>query len=463
MPKDRWGVDYENIGTFTPSGKVTTKPNYTTDAVTADMAYAIKKAGGDASAAGAADRYAENLLNRIGSSRADGSTVSRSDVINELNRLGYKTKDAGDWTTVGGQQYLTSGDDYDWLKKTYSDLGINPNIYGGNAAGSYVPAQGYTVGQKNDQVNGQVGGDAWGSYLSAYQDALNQQLEAIAGQKAQAAEDAENQKRQAYVAWKQGQKALKNQLSASGLNDSGFSETSNIALSADYGNQLGTINSNLNNALQGINENYANTALSGAGTMANLAQQEYANRVAQQQWQAQQEQQARENAWYEENMANQLAQQELENNRYTTEQAESKLKAQADAALSMGIWSPTIEQYYGLSKADVQKYYNSLKKKTSTQSSKKKSSKDDEGSAIVAYGGDLQGNNGGTAAMYMGRPLSDTAATKAENQRLADTMQYGVLAGAYGLDPALLPQIREIASKNGMSMEAVMKAYANQK
>ena len=59
-------VQNNNDGTYTISGGLTFKNNYTTDQITPAMSYAIKQAGGDPNSIKAADNYAEDLLGRIG-------------------------------------------------------------------------------------------------------------------------------------------------------------------------------------------------------------------------------------------------------------------------------------------------------------------------------------------------------------------------------------------------------------
>ena len=337
-----------NNGTYTTSNGLTFKNNYTTNTITPAMSHAIKQAGGNPNDPKAADKYVENMLGRIGTLSANsGQVLTAADVQKELNRLGYKANGAGgDWMTVGSQQFLTGGDEYNKLKNTLNDIGRgNMNIYNGET----MPAQGNIYNYYAAQAGG--GNVGYSSYMDAYAKALEQQLSRIDEQKRLAAENADKEKRQAYVAMKLGQKALNEQNAASGLQDSGYSEQSNIALTADYGNNLNTIDANYQKYLNDLAGTYADTALSGAGTLANLAQQDYANRVAAQQYADKMAQQQLENEWYEREWAAKQAQNE-QNLAY--EQAKTK----ADAAMNLGLWMPEIEQIYGINQQEYRAYLN---------------------------------------------------------------------------------------------------------
>ena len=335
-------------GTYTTSGGLTFKNNYTADKVTPGMSYAIKQAGGDPTKAGAADDYVEKLMGRIGTRSANGDYVlSAADIQKELNRLGYKANGAGnDWMTVGSQQYLVGGDEYNKLKSTLNDIGRGDmNIYNGqnlNGVTNYV-----------GNGNSSSGNLGYSSYMDSYAKALQQQLDRIDEQKRLATENADREKRQAYVAMKLGQKSLNEQNAASGLQDSGYSEQGNIALTADYGNNLNTISNNYQQYLNDLAGTYADTALSGAGTLADMYQQDYQNRLAAQKYADQMAQQQLENQWYEREWAAQQAQNQQELNY-------NQAKTKADAAMSLGIWSPEIENVYGVTQAEYQNYLRSL-------------------------------------------------------------------------------------------------------
>lgn len=360
-------VQNNNDGTYTTSGGLTFKNNYTTDKITPEMSYAIKQAGGDPNGIKAADKYAEDLLGRVGSISANtGKVLTAQDIQNELTRLGYQVSTNGDWTNVGSQSYLTSGQDYDYLKDLYAKQGYgNVNIYNGNGlpgygsnGGSYVSSGASNVLPDGINYGGSdyAGVDGYSSYVDAYMQALQNQLDYLNDQKKLAEDNADQEKRQAYVAMRLGQKALNEQNAASGLQDSGYSESSNIALTADYGNNLNTIANNYQNYLNELNGVYADTALSGAGTVADLqrqaeqdafARQQYADKLAQQQW---------ENQFAEKQYADQLAQQQLQNQLYQSENDLSLAKTRADAALNIGLWTPDVQTVYGLTQEQFNSY-----------------------------------------------------------------------------------------------------------
>lgn len=345
-------------GTYTQGG-ITFKNNYTTDKVTPGMSYAIKQAGGNPNAPKAADEYAEKLMGRIGTKSANGDYIlTRDDIAKELARLGYNVNSSNnDWTGVGSQQFLTGGDVYNQLKDTLNKAGYgNMNIYNGqNIYGSNANAPGYGLSGAgaNYVGNGNSSGNlGYSSYIDSYAQALQKQLDRIDEQKRLAAENADREKRQAYVAMRLGQKALGEQNAASGLQDSGYSEQGNIALTADYGNNLNTIGANYQQYLNDLAGTYADTALSGAGTLADLYQQDYQNRLAAQKYADQLAQQQLENQWYEREYADKQAQNQQELNY-------NQAKTKADAAMSLGIWSPEIETVYGVTQAEYQNYLRS--------------------------------------------------------------------------------------------------------
>ena len=320
-PNGGYYEEYDNGTIKSGNSNVKLKQNYTTDVVTDAMKQAISASGGNPNGQGAADWYAEKLLNRVGTESANrpGHSLTLEDIQAELNRLGYKTNmsSANDsttkqgatnnWMTIGGQQYLVGGQDYDWLKNEYNDLGLtNVNMYGGNTAKNYIPTNGNAIGRKSTPQE---------LYQNAYEQALAQELERIEGLKAQAAQQQNDQNRRAYIAMRQGQKALANQAAASGLNDSGYSETSNVALMRDYGNNLNTINQDYLDYLANVDQNYTQTALQGA-------QYQYEQQLAALERARALEQQQYENAFKKQQYADAMAQQLLENEyREKTDQA----------------------------------------------------------------------------------------------------------------------------------------------
>lgn len=423
------------------------KNNYTTDYITPDMAYAIQQTGGNPYDKNAVDNYVRDLLGRVGTVSANtGNVLTLQDIQNELNRLGFQTSTNGDWTTVGGQQYLTSGDDYDYLKNFYQQNGYgNVNIYTGQPinGGNYV----------NGVYNGSAptygsGTDLYDNYLSAYQEALNQQLANIEEQQRLAQASADEQQRQAYVAMRLGQKALNEQNAASGLQDSGYSESSNIALTADYGNNLNTIANNYQNYLNQLSGLYADTALSGAGTMAEMSRQEYLDRLAAQQYADQLAQQQWENQFAERQYADQLAQQQLQNQLYQSENDLSLAKTRADAALNLGLWTPDVQTVYGLTEAQVKAALAEVNFNSGSS---------------YSGGGSKQNNNVGTPKIPEQKQapvIQDaTTAQRTANARNNYANAIKQIEQTYGLSPAEAKAVYETAQLTGASVAQIAAMY----
>ena len=445
-----------NNGTYTTSNGLTFKNNYTTNTVTPAMSHAIKQAGGNPNDPKAADKYVENMLGRIGTLSANsGQVLTAADVQKELNRLGYKANGAGgDWMTVGSQQFLTGGDEYNKLKDTLNDIGRgNMNIYNGEM----MPTQGNIYNYYAAQAGG--GNVGYSSYMDAYAKALEQQLSRIDEQKRLAAENADKEKRQAYVAMKLGQKALNEQNAASGLQDSGYSEQSNIALTADYGNNLNTIDANYQQYLNDLAGTYADTALSGAGTLANLAQQDYANRIAAQQYADKMAQQQLENEWYEREWAAKQAQNE-QNLAY--EQAKTK----ADAAMDLGLWMPEIEQIYGINQQEYQAYLNEQSMAAARSAASYSSSRGrSAGGGSSGGGGGIiidenddggGGGNGGGVGNKPPKPgkapqVQETAARNSYANDIKD------LQNIYGLRASDASIVRDIMAASGATVDEALE------
>lgn len=453
------GTNY-TPGSSVPSGSVASgtyvedglkfKNNYTTDYITPDMAYAIKQTGGNPYDRNAVDNYVRDLLGRVGTVSANtGNVLTLQDIQNELNRLGFQTSTNGDWTQVGGQEYLTSGSDYDNLKKLYGEMGYgNVNIYTGQpiSGGNYV----------NSVYNGTAptyssGTDLYDNYLSAYQEALNQQLANIEEQQRLAQESADEQQRQAYVAMRLGQKALNEQNAASGLQDSGYSESSNIALTSDYGNNLNTIANNYQNYLNQLSGLYADTALSGAGTMAEMSRQEYLDRLAAQQYADQLAQQQWENQFAERQYADSLAQQQLQNQLYQSENDLSLAKTRADAALNLGLWTPDVQTVYGLTEAQVKA---ALAEATATSGGSSRS---------ISNGNTSYNLNDTTPTTYTtakAPAIQDTTtAQRTANARNNYANAIKQIEQTYNLSPAEAKAVYETAQLTGASVAQVAAMY----
>lgn len=463
-------------GTYTQGG-LTFKNNYTTDKVTPGMSYAIKQAGGNPNAPKAADEYAEKLLGRIGTKSANGDYIlTREDIAKELSRLGYNVNSSNnDWTGVGRQQFLTGGDVYNQLKDTLNKAGYgNMNIYNGqNIYGSNANAPGYGLSGAGANYVGNGNGSGnlgYSSYIDSYAQALQQQLDRINEQKKLAAENADREKRQAYVAMRLGQKALGEQNAASGLQDSGYSEQGNIALTADYGNNLNTIGANYQQYLNDLAGTYADTALSGAGTLADLYQQDYQNRLAAQQYADKQAQQQWENQFAEKQYADQLAQQQLQNQLYQRENDLSLAKTRADAAMSLGIWSPEIETVYGVTQAEYQNYLRSQMQPQAYSSYSSGGSSRSRSSSGGGSGGYGEGYID-DSVVYQ-QPVQTTAkaatvqdsqtAQRTSNARNSYANEIKSIQKNYNLSASEATKVRDMAKASGISVAEAYALYAGQ-
>ena len=167
MQKD--GVNYTPNTTYTNQNGTYTAKSYT--AGNSDLQYALEQAAKQSSNGSVSlNDYVESLYNRVGSQRADGSTVSLNDVTNELTRLGLqdylpgnavftagqnllpgneflsigpdKTGDEGTWAFYGGQQYRVGGDQADFVNYVNGKTGnLNNNlsyIFGNMANNPYA-------------------------------------------------------------------------------------------------------------------------------------------------------------------------------------------------------------------------------------------------------------------------------------------------------------------------------------
>lgn len=326
--------------------------------LTDEMEYAIKSTGGDPYAYRAADDYISNLFGRIGTASANtGEVLTAEDIQKELTRLGYNTSADGNWTTVDGRAYLTSGAHYDTANAYAKKAGLN-NVHD---MADFMPMYSYAnvpIGENGLFSGGEeasiIGNDYnyLDDYNSAYAQRVQEQLEQIE-------KNRDEEQRQAYIAMKQGLRGLREANAASGLADSGYAESSYIDLLNNYGSNVNSINNQYSNL-------YADTAMNGAWNLEQLrqqeiqnqiAQQQYADRMAQQQWENQMAerqyqnqiaQQEYQNQMAQQQYADQMAQQQWENNYQANQQYLVNLKNKADAALAQGLWTPDVQSYYGL-------------------------------------------------------------------------------------------------------------------
>lgn len=363
--------------------------------------------------------YIKSLYNRIGTKRADGTTVTLADVDKELDRLGlsdYNSQNAiytaggsllpgnqfvtqhtgadgsnsadSRWLTYGGQDYLAGangGDSSNWaqyvngktgnldnLSFIFGNMQNNPyaqqdtdfltaylnaqnqfNAAGGVNAGtgtSYSPTGNANVDNVINYVNSlnnysaaSGGNGGTSSLLDMLQSYLNSGLTAnqdfIAQQKAQAEQAAQKQASDAWVNSQIAQRSLKEQLSALGMGTSGALQSGQMALQGDYGNNLATINTNLNTMLSNLSQQELQVLSDYYNNMANYAYQvtnDEADRALQQAQLALQQQQAAYDQQYQaQQLAMQQAQWEWQKQQAAYEQEQNRKLQQAAYYQSM--------------------------------------------------------------------------------------------------------------------------------
>ena len=147
---------------------------------------------------------------------------------------------------------------------------------------SNVQAQQAAAQQKYNQMaqySQQSYADMLKSAIAANNAAATQQIARLNSQKSDVNQTYEDNARQAYIAYMQGQQTLPQILAASGLNG-GATETANLGLVTNYNTNLGNINNQRANAIKSIDDNIqsaiyqaerdnASTAYSNAGNALN--------------------------------------------------------------------------------------------------------------------------------------------------------------------------------------------------
>ena len=147
---------------------------------------------------------------------------------------------------------------------------------------SNVQAQQAAAQQKYNQMaqySQQSYADMLKSAIAANNAAATQQIARLNSQKSDVNQTYEDNARQAYIAYMQGQRTLPQILAASGLNG-GATETANLGLVTNYNTNLGNINNERANAIKSIDDNIqsaiyqaerdnASTAYSNAGNALN--------------------------------------------------------------------------------------------------------------------------------------------------------------------------------------------------
>lgn len=181
------GNRYTPNTTYTNQNGTYTSKSYT--AGNSDLQYALEQAAKQSSNGSVSlNDYVESLYNRVGSQRADGSTVSLNDVTNELTRLGLQdylpgnaiytaggtllpgnqfvtfkddngqTTNSADsrWASYGGQDYLLGGDSANYAQYVNGKTGNVDNlalIFGNMANNPYAMQDPEFLTQYNQNLN----------------------------------------------------------------------------------------------------------------------------------------------------------------------------------------------------------------------------------------------------------------------------------------------------------------------
>lgn len=324
----------------------------------ANLQYALQQSGMTAEA------YRQDLLNRVGTLRSDGRYVTQAEIDTELNRLGLNSMQQ-----AGQSSLYKVGDTID----PYGDGQLW--VFNGQ---QFVPQNGQMSGQmmpnyNNTQYPSFNGNSAAMDY---YQQAMAQaeaaqkaRLEALMGQidaqRPGIQNQADDAARQAYINQRLGQQAARENLAASGLSNTGVSETTNLGLQTAYQQALDGINQNKQSALQGLDQAKVQAQSTGNADIAGL-QSQYAQQMATMQQQYEQEMY---NRW----LTNQQMQMQQSQTGWERQlamqqynyQLQQMQQAQGDSEsdrlyklLNAGVLSPEVLQWAGLNSADD--YYNML-------------------------------------------------------------------------------------------------------
>ena len=345
----------------------------------ANLQYALQNSGMTA------EQYRQDLLNRVGTLRSDGRYITQADVDTELNRLGLNN--------------LSGNGQSSNLYKTGDTLDLfgDGNLWVFNGT-QFVPQNGQMGNQmmpnyNNNQYQYPSGNSAAMDY---YQQAMAQaeaaqkaRLEALMGQIDAQRPGIQNQAdeaaRQAYINQRLGQQAARENLAASGLSNTGVSETTNLGLQTAYQQALDGINQNKQSALQGLDQAKVQAQSTGNADIASI-QSQYAQQMATMQSQYEQE---AYNRWLtnqqlqiqqsDSDWQKQLAMQQY--NYQLQQMQQSQGDSESDRyykLLNAGALTPEVLQWAGLNSAD--EYYNMLRQLQIAQTLPKtsKSSSTDE-------------------------------------------------------------------------------------
>lgn len=304
-----------------------------------DLQYAMQQsAQNNGKGSVSVSEYAASLLNSIGSKGKDAvvAEMNRLGLQDFLppslggngiltaggqilpgNQYGnYKEDDYGKWYSYGGQDYLVGGSNADYadyvngktnnladLYSLYKDMSENSyaqadqawlsnflNKHGGMSSddaqkasfiASYNNYSGNNGGGSSNSSNGYLDylQNAQNLSKQAIEEQIRSILEGLQGKKLTAEQTAEEQAKQARLNMLLSEQSMKNALSASGLSNTGYSESSQIGLNNSYQQALNQINTDKSTALTAIDRAIAEAQSAGNAELAQTLAQ-YSQTIA---------------------------------------------------------------------------------------------------------------------------------------------------------------------------------------
>ena len=210
--------------------------------------------------------------------------------------------------------------------------------------------------------------------------AVEQGVNRLNSQKENVNQSADENARQAYIMHMQAQKALPQQLASQGITG-GATETANLGLQSTYQNNVNAINQNKMNALQDIDnaivdlqntgdlstveQVLANNQAALNAYMSNLDKQVGYNQWTQQ-FNANREDTAAEQAYRDKAYADQMAQQQLENQWYEQSYKDSQKKEETNRIITLlenGMYNPeTASALLGVPVEQLSAFVNYIEK-----------------------------------------------------------------------------------------------------
>lgn len=393
-----------------------------------DLQYALSQSGMSAA------EYRQDMLNRVGTVRSNGTFVTQADVDKELNRLGLGSGspyDTDEWYNAintgnlgglsglgnlpmnGGITYPQGGGSLGGGTNQIGVGGNNPALDYLQKALKEAEAAALARQEQEAQMRAKAEAaqraqlEALREQLRAAEAARQARINALVGQINAKKPEIENQSadlaRQAYINQRLGQQAARENLAASGLSNTGVSETTNLGLQTAYQQALDEIGKNKQNAMLDLDQAIYQARQTGDADLATL-QSNHVQAMAQLQTQQEQELYNRwlngqnlgmqqdatnwnnamalqqlglqmdDTAWNRNYAMQQLGLQQDATNwerqlamqQYNYMMQQNQLSSEADKMyklLNQGLVTPEVLQYYGLgSTGDYYNYLNQLQR-----------------------------------------------------------------------------------------------------